>query len=225
MINLTRFFPWIVIGVVALYAAGKMYPKSETYREFDRRSSARFRSSMAGGSSRSIQSRAPTCSSSAADPTGKIFRNTRAGDPLAPGSHGRRQPERHTDRRLPGVSCGQRTGPRRTRPRIPPRQLPVFVERDSLAADNSPLRAARLVRTRRRPERRCPRKSATSSTARFSNWAVGSGPTSNSPARRPHGRHPDKGRDGLVLSLRDIDDVVAKEYKPAVRSRTAHAIG
>jgi len=35
VINLTRFFPWIVIGVVALYAAGKMYPKSETYREFD----------------------------------------------------------------------------------------------------------------------------------------------------------------------------------------------
>jgi ABC-type transport system involved in cytochrome c biogenesis permease subunit len=35
MNSLTKYFPWIVIGVVSLYAAGKMYPKRETYKEFD----------------------------------------------------------------------------------------------------------------------------------------------------------------------------------------------
>lgn len=35
MNTLTKYFPWLVVGAFVLYAAGKMYPKRETYKEFD----------------------------------------------------------------------------------------------------------------------------------------------------------------------------------------------
>lgn len=35
MNTLTKWFPWIVVAVFGLYAAGKMAPKRETYRDFD----------------------------------------------------------------------------------------------------------------------------------------------------------------------------------------------
>jgi ABC-type transport system involved in cytochrome c biogenesis permease subunit len=33
--TLTKYFPWAVVGVFALYAVGTMYPKRETYKEFN----------------------------------------------------------------------------------------------------------------------------------------------------------------------------------------------
>jgi ABC-type transport system involved in cytochrome c biogenesis permease subunit len=35
MNTLTKYFPWVVVGAFVLYAASKMYPKRETYKEFD----------------------------------------------------------------------------------------------------------------------------------------------------------------------------------------------
>ena len=33
--TLTKYFPWLVVGAFVLYAAGKMYPKREMYKDFD----------------------------------------------------------------------------------------------------------------------------------------------------------------------------------------------
>ena len=101
MNTLTKYFPWIVVGVLTLYAAGKMYPEAGDVQEFDLSTFGEI-PVLDGGRIKPLDSVARanmlfiSGRSDWEDPQGYA-----TGDPLAPGSHGRGRPDASPDRRLP----------------------------------------------------------------------------------------------------------------------------